>query len=144
MDEDRHAERGVKVSIWSHAPPAGADLSNDPIDKRLREVQVAKSEFYYDPRSGGPRDWNHVKGEALWNLRWRARLRRVAQPNSSLARFFAGPGMGPIVASTAGANADVPGIVAEVLAMPASVLAEWSARNVGKVTETSRTGGMIH
>jgi hypothetical protein len=144
VDDDRHAERGVDVAIWSHAPPGGSELRADILDRRMREVQVAKSEFYYDPRRGGPRDWSGVKAEAMWNLRWRARLRRVSQPNAALARFFAGPGLGPIVASTAGSGADVSGIVTQVLVLPPEVLAQWTEINVGKVDQTRRTGGIVH
>jgi hypothetical protein len=41
-------------------------------------VGVTDSEYYYDER--GP--WREYKDDALWNMKWRARLRRYKRiPN---------------------------------------------------------------
>ena len=138
--EDRGA-KGLAVATWQRRPE-GSTLSPAELDKSLRMVQVAKSEFYYDPRSGGPRDWAGIKEEALWNLRWRARLRRVSQPNSALARFFSGEGLGPIM--SAGSGSEVGQTVRNVLAASPEELAQWTAKNVGPVPATGRTGGIVH
>ena len=42
------------------------------------KVQLAAAEFYYD-RAGS---WSSIKDEAMWNLRWRARLRRYHADNA--------------------------------------------------------------
>lgn len=138
--EDR-GEKGIAVATWQRQP-AGSALSQAELDRSLRMVQVAKSEFYYDPRSGGPRDWDGIKEEALWNLRWRARLRRVNPPNSTLAGFFSGPGLGPIMSE--GSGPEIASTVRNVLAAPPEELAQWAEKNVGPVPATGRTGGIVH
>ena len=129
------------ILLWQQRPE-GTAISQADLDKSLRKVQVAKSEFYYDPRNGGPRDWSGIKEEALWNLRWRARLRRVSQPNATLARFFSGPGLGPIMSQ--GSGTEIGSTVRNVLTASPEELAQWTAKNVGPVPQTSRTGGIVH
>src|SRR5262249_38211387 len=76
VENDTRGEEGIKVATWGKTPRV-TSIPGGELDKRLRTTQVAKSEFYYEPRDGGPRGWDDVKDEALWNPRWRARLRRV-------------------------------------------------------------------
>jgi hypothetical protein len=138
--EDR-GEKGLAVATWQRRPE-GAAVSQAELDRSLRRIQVAKSEFYYDPRSGGPRDWDGIKEEALWHLRWRARLRRVSQPNATLARFFSGPGMGPIMSE--GYGSEIGPTIRNVLTASPDDLAQWTEKNVGRVSATRRTGGIVH
>jgi hypothetical protein len=49
------------------------------------KIQMSNAEYYYD----GSGDWDKLKEDALWNMRWRARLRRYHQeisPASSLMK----------------------------------------------------------
>jgi hypothetical protein len=137
---DTAPEKGIDVAL--HGRERASTLSRDELDRRMRQVQLAKAEFYYDPRRGGPIDATALRDEALWNLRWRARLRHVRQPNQALAAFFSGPGLAFIEAG--GSNADVSGIVATVLAADPSVLASWAEKNVGPLHHSRATGGIVH
>jgi hypothetical protein len=73
----RAAEAGVRVALWSHPGPSPA-----PVRGR---VGLAQAELYYDT----DRLWNEVREEALWNMRWRARLRRFRPTNAGIARELA-------------------------------------------------------
>jgi hypothetical protein len=143
IEKTDRGDKGLEVATWQQRA-AGTEMSNDELDRRMRTVQVAKSEFYFDPRRGGPRQWSGLKEEALWHLRWRARLRRVSQPNRTLASFFTGSGMGPIMGANSGSGADIPGIMRTVLAASPEQLAGWSDKNLGNVQQTRRTGGIVH
>lgn len=138
--EDRGA-KGLEVSTWKRRP-AGSELSQAELDRSLRKTQVAKSEFYYDPRRGGPRGWDGIKDEALWHLRWRARLRRVSQPEGSMASTFSGAGMGRIMSAAWGPYTGE--IIRNVLTASPGELAGWTTKNVGPVQSTGRTGGIVH
>jgi hypothetical protein len=85
-----------------------------------------------------------VKDEALWHLRWRARLRRVSQPNRSLAFYFSGQGLGFISAANAGSGADIPAVIQNVISASPQQLSSWSEQHLGKIQSTSRTGGIVH
>lgn len=141
IEKEDRGGKGVPVATWQRRPD-GTAISQDELDRSLRMVQVAKSEFYYDPRRNGPRDWSGIKEEGLWNLRWRARLRRVSQPNSTLGRFFGGPGLGPIMAQ--GAGSSIEPTVRNVLTATPGELAAWTEKNIGPVPATGRTGGIVH
>ena len=132
--------KGLEVATWGKRP-AGTEVSQGELDKSLRKTQVAKSEFYYDPRRGGPRDWSGIKDEALWNLRWRARMRRVSQPNSSLRNFFQS-NSGQIMMEAKGGDAAE--TIQNVLCASPESLTQWTNTNVGPVSATSRTGGIVH
>lgn len=54
----------VKIAAWGGGGPA--------LPKVWGKVQLATAEFYYDA-SG---DWSSMKEDSMWNMRWRARLRR--------------------------------------------------------------------
>ena len=60
------AERGVRI------PAFGGGSAGDPGGK----THIAQAEFYYD--DGG--DWGSQKDNAMWNMFWRARLRRNHVP----------------------------------------------------------------
>lgn len=143
IEKTDRGDDGLEVATWQQRA-SGTEMSQAELDRWMRTVQVAKSEFYFDPRQGGPRQWSALKEECLWHLRWRARLRRVSQPNRTLAQFFRGAGVGPIQAANGGGGADIPGIINGVLAASPEELAAWSDRNLGKVQQTRRTGGIVH
>ncbi|MDQ3031892.1 MAG: hypothetical protein M3Y87_05695 [Myxococcota bacterium] len=67
------AERGVELANWGHdvAADEGSMLS---VIRRLGEYSVAQAEFFYPSTDLRDReDW-------LWNMRWRARMRRFVVP----------------------------------------------------------------
>jgi hypothetical protein len=96
-------EGGVKLATWNQ-PTSEQAAEKD--GETLAKIGVAESEVYYEPRQNGPRTWvaqnganpvqnpavqndpnapaaGGVKDEALYNMRWRARLRRVHLPNAA-------------------------------------------------------------
>src|SRR5262249_22580346 len=70
------AQRGVDIPAWNKAK------TEDP--SFLSKSVFAKAEFYYDIAKGGRPKWDTYKDDAMWNMRWRARLRRVKSPTSKL------------------------------------------------------------
>jgi hypothetical protein len=86
-------------------------------DAPMPSFQSALSEFYYDTRDDGPARWSESKSESMYNMRWRARLRRVRAPSgpgavlltllslaspggSEVARNAIGSFLGPMSAAT--------------------------------------------
>ena len=70
----KQVDPGVKMAAWGQA-------SSVP-DKWWGRVGFAQAEFYYDwrPSQGGSGIWSDYSEDALWNMRWRARFRRVRPP----------------------------------------------------------------
>jgi hypothetical protein len=69
------ADRGVEVAghgTRTVAPPPA-----------IGDVQVAKAEYYFEP-AGADASWASIEPIAMWNLRWRARLRRVRPPSAEV------------------------------------------------------------
>ena len=61
--------------------PHGEGLpSPDQLALDLEKVGFAEAEFYYDQTTPGQLQWADYKDDALWKLRWRARLRRFRLP----------------------------------------------------------------
>jgi hypothetical protein len=89
-DWDSNAQRGVPIATWggAHADGPGSDTS----------ISIAEAEFYCD--DGGVGEFTFAGGgndapqsfpdDAMWNMRWRARLRRVRFPTPEFASL-AGP-----------------------------------------------------
>jgi hypothetical protein len=75
------AQRGVDIAAWNQ------QKTRDP--SILSKSAFAKAEFYYDiaPRRGKRAAWDDYKDDAMWNLRWRARMRRVKSPGSALGNL---------------------------------------------------------
>jgi hypothetical protein len=63
-----------------------ARAESKPFD--LQTLSMAEAEFYYDD-SGS---WDGMKDEAMWNMRWRARLRRYRDPPPQVAALAPGNG----------------------------------------------------
>jgi hypothetical protein len=75
------ARKGVEIAAWNKTRAREPGL--------MSKVHFAASEFYYEPRaSGDDRTWPGLAGEAMWNMRWRARLRRIHTPD--IGGFLAG------------------------------------------------------
>jgi hypothetical protein len=74
------AETGVDVAAWKWASPP------DTVDTSGEKLDFAEAEFYYDcgpntgPEAPGRNDtdgvWSECKYNAMWNMKWKARLRR--------------------------------------------------------------------
>ncbi|MFO0677801.1 MAG: hypothetical protein U0169_14790 [Polyangiaceae bacterium] len=71
------AAKGVEIASWNKRK------AQDP--SPIARFQVAKAEFYYDA-SGV---WGDMVDDAMWNMRWRARLRRVRSPVPKLGAMMA-------------------------------------------------------
>jgi hypothetical protein len=68
------AERIVKLALWSAESP-NAEL---PVGHELRQYGFAQAEYFYDGADDSA-DW-------MWNMSWRARLRRFRLPNDATLR----------------------------------------------------------
>jgi hypothetical protein len=93
---------GSHLQIWAvsvstdrgvHAADEGVAVAGAPRAwvRSPAMLASAQAEFYYDTRHG----WGRAKSEALWNLRWRARLRRWRLPSSAGAGLGRVPGLLP-------------------------------------------------
>jgi hypothetical protein len=82
LSSQSNAGKGVDVAAWGKSK-TGAPMF-------LSKYHFAKSEFYYEPKQeDADRSWEGLKEEAMWNMRWRARLRRTYLPSYKLAGAFA-------------------------------------------------------
>jgi hypothetical protein len=96
LSDQTGAERGVNVAGWNKAHAAGPNM--------FSKLSVAKAEFYYEPKPDDPKKWGKdaasiipggSKGEgglsedAMWNMRWRARLTRLRLPIPSAGAILA-------------------------------------------------------
>lgn len=63
-------DRGVEMAAWG-------DTEVRTAATQITRLGVAQAEFYYDQVRPGRLDWEDYEEDAMWNLRWRARLRRV-------------------------------------------------------------------
>ncbi len=84
----KKAEKGVKIAAWNQS----MTMPEAPWGK----VAFAQAEFYYDEAG----EWDDYKDDAMWNMFWRARLRRVHSPTLSLADMLAGEVINVIVGRT--------------------------------------------
>ena len=74
------ATTGVDIALWGRAKGAA------PADTSGNSVDFAEAEFYYDCGASSGReapgrddssgDWGACKYNAMWNMKWKARLRR--------------------------------------------------------------------
>jgi hypothetical protein len=95
-----NAQRGVSIATW------GKQKVSDPGPQTA--AALAETEFYFDKhgKAGvtvGPKDVGqallaplrdpyalvsqHFPDDAMWNMRWRARLRRICSPSANLLKF---------------------------------------------------------
>lgn len=89
LADQSDAAKGVNIAGWNKAKAAGPS----PFSK----IGLAKAEFYYEPKPGDPKHWGKdlagsipfglggksdggLSEDAMWNMRWRARLRRLRLP----------------------------------------------------------------
>lgn len=72
----KKTSQGVKIAAWNKKTP----LPEVPWGK----VILAQAEFYCDV----PGRWEDVKEDAIWNMRWRARMRRVHLPEGPVTEIL--------------------------------------------------------
>jgi hypothetical protein len=91
MGDDDYAVFSIVWSDLGQGPDKGVDLASwgkakTPPPTLLTKISYAKAEFYYDVGigeftfSGGSDKPQKIPADALWNMRWRARLRRMHDP----------------------------------------------------------------
>jgi hypothetical protein len=97
--------QGVEIAADGKKKAAALDLWS--------HLGWAQAEFYYDHE--GPWTPEISRDEAMWNLRWRARLRRVTPPRVDLLENWSGVLLGKIMGRISsligGAPEDSEGIV---------------------------------
>ncbi|MFT3774353.1 MAG: hypothetical protein QM820_54020 [Minicystis sp.] len=71
----KNAQKRVEMPAWGKA-----QIQPNPIADVLEKAGFAEAEFYYDQVKSGKLSWDDYKDDALWNMRWRARLRRFRLP----------------------------------------------------------------
>lgn len=91
-------DRGVEVSTWGSSKAPGVDIWG--------KFSFAQAEFYYDWRKGNKDEgtsgeWDDYKENTMWNMRWRARFRRVHPFTGTLATGLGGK-LGGIITSKLG------------------------------------------
>jgi hypothetical protein len=74
----QNARSRVEMAGWGKAQIAPGALADT-----LEKAGFAEAEFYYDQVQSGQLAWADYKDEALWNMRWRARLRRFRLPTQT-------------------------------------------------------------
>jgi hypothetical protein len=79
LGKQSDAGKGVNVAGWNKAKVKEPEVWS--------KIAIAKAEFYYEPKSDNA-EWSSIKDEAMWNMRWRARLRRVRLPQFSLGTWL--------------------------------------------------------
>lgn len=138
LSDQTGAERGVNVAGWNKATVAGPNI--------FSRVALAKAEFYYEPKPGDPKKWakdlakiipggsNGQGGlvvDAMWNMRWRARLTRLRLPI---------PSAGGILASKINAKIPLIPVVSDLLKLGPKKLGALVDKEVGEaiggVTDT--------
>lgn len=87
LTEVKRSDKGVKIPAWSSAPAEGGIL--DGVVELSEKVGFARADFYYDQTAAdGALDWSSYKADVLWNIRWRARLRRFRLPTPDVGIGF--------------------------------------------------------
>ncbi|MFI5298020.1 MAG: TadE/TadG family type IV pilus assembly protein [Polyangiales bacterium] len=64
------AYKGVNIASW------GGEKAGD--STTLGNQHFAMAEFFYEPSSSA--SWDSIKADAMWKMRWKARLRRFRLP----------------------------------------------------------------
>lgn len=92
----QNSDKGVEAPTWGGSTVAGPGAMNE-------DLAVAQAEFFYDQTAAAiaadscwepcpaGMSWDSYKENVLWNLRWRARLRRYRVPTAVDFNVLAGP-----------------------------------------------------
>lgn len=131
LSDQTGADKGVNIAGWNGAKASGPNI--------FSRVGIAKAEFYYEPKPDDPKKWSKdaaaiipggSKGEgglsedAMWNMRWRARLTRLRLPI---------PAAGAILATKINSVVPKIPIFGDLLKLPASKLGEVIDDKIGGV-----------
>ncbi len=73
----QNAQKRVEMPAWGKY-----QIQPNALTDTLEKTGFAEAEFYYDQTKKGKLAWGDYKDEALWNMRWRARLRRFRLPTA--------------------------------------------------------------
>jgi hypothetical protein len=95
----QNAKKRVEMAGWGKAT-----LQNDSTTDTLEKIGFAEAEFYYDQVQSGKLGWSDYKDDALWNMRWRARLRRFRLPTQMGLGAISGA-MGSVTGIPSGVSA---------------------------------------
>jgi hypothetical protein len=71
----QNAQSRVEMAAWGKAK-----IAPNQIADTMEKAGFAEAEFYYDQVQSGKLAWKDYKDDAMWNMRWRARLRRFRLP----------------------------------------------------------------
>lgn len=143
LDNQSSGPKGLNVAGWG-AKTSGANT--------FSKVGIAKAEFYYEPKPEDPKKWGKDFGErvpgssmfgkpegglaeeAMWNMRWRARLRRLRLPT---------PSAGAWLATKVNDKIKVP-VVGDMLKWPADKLGEIVDDKVSEYIGSLTSGWIVH
>jgi hypothetical protein len=135
------ANKGVDIAGWNYGHAGDASV--------FTQIGISQAEFYYEPRKDGPTKWRGgiasalpgpfasdkgIQYEALWNMRWRARLRRVHLPI---------PSVGSIIADKIADKISVP-LIGKILKWPVTKLGDLVDGEVKKVLGGATEAIMVH
>jgi hypothetical protein len=81
LKQNSDAAKGVDIAAWNKAKVGDPSF--------LSSYHFAKSEYYYEPDEDDPKTWDGLVEDAMWNMRWRARLRRTYLPPLNLGAKLA-------------------------------------------------------
>lgn len=73
----QNSDKRVEMPAWGKAK-----IQPNTLTDNLEKVGFAEAEFYYDQVNTKKLAWDDYKDDALWNMRWRARLRRFRLPTA--------------------------------------------------------------
>ncbi len=145
--QKRDVDPNLTAASWDRVPK---DVLNDQLDRLFSQVQFSKSEFYYDPRRGGPTQWQggagSMKEDSMLNMRWRARLRKYRPPTPDAQSLLGGSGLGSILRSIPSGGVDGMGpgtIIGVVLGRDPEQMARWIDSRIGDAPSRA-TGGVLH
>jgi hypothetical protein len=91
----QNADKAVQMPAWGKA-----SITANPISDALEQAGFSEAEFYYDalpPKVA----WADYQNDAMWNMRWRARLRRFRLPTTLAFGAIAGV-MGDVPGASSG------------------------------------------
>jgi hypothetical protein len=142
LSEQSGADRGVNIAAWNKAKVAEPSM--------FSKVGLAKSEFYYEPKPDDPKKWRKdadsilpggasgsggLCADAMWNMRWRARLTRLRLPIPQAGSMLAGK-----------INKVVPklGFFGDLLKLPATKLGDLIDDKVGGAIESVTSTLIAH
>ncbi|HTJ84029.1 MAG TPA: hypothetical protein VL400_20055, partial [Polyangiaceae bacterium] len=105
----KRADKGVEIASWD------GDQATNGVFASLTSVGFAEGEFYYDQVRPDRLAWEDYEDDAMWNMRWRARLRRVRMPSGGIVGGLLGSGLPSWIPDVPQDAADMGGQIADIL-----------------------------